>query len=134
MCSFGFFNYISVAKAGKTDPTPIDNLKFNPDGTVRESKSATGATYQSEAVKFFRKKGEAPEKFNMPIQSDEDQRSIHMPRKNMKLRCDACGAVMYQLNKELTEVESNFRDGRNLKEWEYLDLFDKIWCFFYLCR
>lgn len=57
----------------------------------------------------------------MPDMTDEEQHSEHVP---YNLKCDACMAVVYQMEKQLQRAEKK-SGGKALKESDYLDAFEK---------
>jgi len=54
-----------------------------------------------------------------PTMDEEEKLSKNMPE---RYRCDACKAVMFQLDKAL---RAKHFGSRRLKQWEYTDLFDE---------
>lgn len=58
-------------------------------------------------------------KIEAPSMTEEDQYGYNMPD---RYRCDSCKAVMFHLNNKLHMKQPK---TRNLKAWEYTDLFDE---------
>ena len=86
--------------------------------------------YQDDFISFYRKAGEPPEKFHMPKLNEEDERSLHFPRDNYLMKCDACSAIAYQIEKALKEAEAMYKEcregGEPLRESVMLDTFDQV--------
>ena len=83
--------------------------------------------YQDDFISFYRKAGEPPEKYHMPKLNEEDERSLHFPRGNWRMKCDVCGAITYQIEKHLKEAEEMYKKEEGpLRESVMLDTFDTV--------
>ena len=81
--------------------------------------------YEDDFISFYRKAGEPPHKFYIPKLNEEDERSLHFPRDNYLMKCDACSAISYQIEKALKEAEAMY-NGEPLRESIMIDTFDKV--------
>jgi len=64
--------------------------------------------------------GVKPLRVSSPIISEEDFGSQVMPS---QYKCDACRAVMFQLN---IALQAKHPKGRKMHEWEYIELFEDV--------
>ena len=62
-------------------------------------------------------------KFTPPQLSDEEERSPHMPE---YLSCDACMAVVTQIQKGLMFAHRHVGLDKDIKQWDVIEVFENV--------